>query len=62
MAKCERCGAKPDGCGHDYCAECGRNLCPACMAAGCCGHKPALSGVTADHGDEEDEEAKEEDA
>jgi hypothetical protein len=42
------------GCGQvsddvfDYCAECLRNLCPWHMAAGCCGHKPAKSGMPDD--------------
>jgi hypothetical protein len=53
---CERCGARPVGFGLlDYCAECGRDLCPACMAKGCCGHVPAWSGTEQDeelHGDD----------
>jgi uncharacterized protein CbrC (UPF0167 family) len=57
MNKCERCGARksPTGEGaHDYCAECGKNLCPACMAEGCCGQVPAESGMKADYGDDEE--------
>lgn len=58
--KCERCG----GVGHwtdkagrehvqdllDYCATCSKNLCEKCMAKGCCGKVPAVSGQ--DEGDE----------
>ncbi len=60
MRECERCGAKP---GYltgsknyelfDYCANCAKNLCPECMAKGCCGHVPAESGMLADNPDEE---------
>ena len=42
---CGRCGAGPAG--HelfDYCALCGTKLCDECMAAGCCGQVPAVSG------------------
>ena len=43
--KCERCGANPTGMQlHDYCAQCSRNLCDACMERGCCGEQPAISG------------------
>ncbi len=52
MNPCERCGRKPDPNSFDlfdYCARCCKNLCPACMAAGCCGHVPAESGMKADH-------------
>lgn len=58
MKKCEGCGALPpmgeDGVRHllDYCAECSRDLCEKCMAKGCCGHVPALSGTKADDTDE----------
>jgi len=46
---CEKCGAAPKGFDlFDYCAECSRNLCPDCMAKGCCGHVPALSGTEHD--------------
>jgi hypothetical protein len=46
---CERCGAPPDGeFGlHDFCANCSINLCPTCMAKGCCGDVPARSGLEA---------------
>jgi hypothetical protein len=46
---CERCGATALGefTLLDYCAECSRDLCPSCMAQGCCGHVPALSGEAA---------------
>lgn len=50
MKKCERCGAVPTNefALLDYCAHCSRDLCPACMAKGCCGHVPAESGEQAD--------------
>lgn len=51
MKKCERCGEQPDPNGwqlFDYCAKCGRDLCPACMARGCCGESPAESGTSED--------------
>lgn len=56
MGECERCGAKPSGEYelHDYCAKCSKNLCKKCMAEGCCGSKPAASGMAADD-DKEDE-------
>lgn len=50
MKKCERCGVAPEvefGL-LDYCAECSRDLCPACMAEGCCGNQPARSGSADD--------------
>ena len=43
--RCERCRRYAS----DYCALCSRNLCPACMVAGCCGEKPAKSGCEADY-------------
>lgn len=49
---CERCGRPYDFDRDDYCAACSRNLCPACMAAGCCGTTPARSGLDSDHGGE----------
>lgn len=48
--RCERCGAtspSPDAGPYelfDYCAVCSRDLCDRCMADGCCGNVPALSG------------------
>ena len=59
MWPCERCGALPSNPFglHDYCAECSKNLCDECMAEGCCGNKPALSGMKADCSEEEEEEA-----
>lgn len=51
---CEGCGARKPSPGaspyalFDYCAECGRDLCDACMAKGCCGHIPAKSGMECD--------------
>jgi hypothetical protein len=42
---CGRCGAGPAGYElFDYCALCGTKLCDECMAAGCCGQVPAVSG------------------
>jgi hypothetical protein len=42
--QCERCGAGPAGAElFDRCALCGQKLCDLCMAAGCCGHTPAVS-------------------
>jgi hypothetical protein len=47
---CERCKASPVGYAlFDYCATCSKNLCPKCMAAGCCGVAPATSGNDADN-------------
>jgi hypothetical protein len=34
--------------GWDYCAECGRTLCPEDMQRGCDGFVPAHSGLAAD--------------
>ena len=55
--KCERCGALPKGKWdiHDYCANCSKNLCPDCMNKGCCGKKPADSGMKEDHSDDDEE-------
>jgi len=42
---CSRCGAGPAGYElFDRCALCGTKLCDDCMAAGCCGQVPAVSG------------------
>lgn len=49
--KCERCKAETKK-GYelfDYCAKCSKNLCPECMAQGCCKTKPAESGRREDH-------------
>jgi hypothetical protein len=47
--RCERCQHDPGGRPTaDYCVVCGRNLCAACMAGGCCGHVPARSGMAED--------------
>jgi len=47
--QCERCGAGPSGAEmFDYCGLCGQTLCEECMAAGCCGQTPAVSGRTQD--------------
>ncbi len=54
--KCERCGARPDPKSYellDYCAKCSKDLCPACMAKGCCGNVPASSGNAADNGEDD---------
>jgi hypothetical protein len=49
--KCERCPAVSVAYQlFDYCAECAKNLCSGCMAAGCCGHAPAVSGMAIDYG------------
>lgn len=57
-AICERCGGHDGfietgafaGSLHeiDYCAKCGINLCSRCMAEGCCGEVPAVSGWAVD--------------
>jgi hypothetical protein len=45
--RCERCGARtptPKASPFalfDYCVSCGRDLCDACLAKGCCGKVPA---------------------
>jgi hypothetical protein len=59
---CERCGSKGEritsgpfaGDYHqlDYCAVCSKDLCPDCMAKGCCGNVPAKSGNADDYSDE----------
>jgi hypothetical protein len=42
--QCDRCGAGPAGAeAFERCALCGQRLCDECMAAGCCGHVPAVS-------------------
>lgn len=47
--KCERCPKTTQGFDlFDYCATCGRNLCPGCAEEGCCGVKPMASGQTDD--------------
>lgn len=57
---CERCGAskpRPDAGpfeGLDYCAECSRDLCDACMEKGCCKHVPARSGMDEDFSEDEE--------
>lgn len=58
MNTCERCGAKAAANSYelfDYCAYCSKNLCPACMANGCCGHVPADSGMDADNREDDDQ-------
>jgi hypothetical protein len=54
---CERCGVtKPaEVLGLDYCANCSKNLCEPCMARGCCGKRPAESGMKADSVDDGDD-------
>ena len=50
--KCEGCGRMASGYELlDYCAICSRDLCLKCMARGCCGHKPAQSGMGQDYGE-----------
>lgn len=52
---CERCTYKPVGFELlDYCAVCSKDLCVACMAQGCCGNVPALSGTEEEFGDGEE--------
>lgn len=52
---CERCGAKPTGMNLlDYCGICSSDLCPHCMAEGCCGNTPAISGTELDNQDDPD--------
>ena len=61
--KCERCGSRGErittgpfaGSYHslDYCAVCSKDLCPKCMAEGCCGNVPAKSGQAEDNADDE---------
>jgi hypothetical protein len=47
--QCERCGAGPAGADlFDQCGLCGLKLCDECMAAGCCGHVPPISGLKQD--------------
>ena len=51
--ECERCGKVARGFSlHDYCANCGKNLCADCITKGCCGKLPAESGMAADYEDE----------
>lgn len=60
--KRERCGGKGERIKSgpfagqyqplDYCAECSKDLCPDCMAKGCCGNVPAKSGNADDFGDD----------
>jgi hypothetical protein len=49
--QCEQCGAGPAGVElFDFCALCGKKLCDECMAGGCCGQVPAISGRERDAG------------
>lgn len=45
--RCQRRGSSMET-GWDYCAECGRTLCPEDMQRGCDGFVPAHSGLAAD--------------
>ena len=48
IGECERCQARiPAGSYElfDYCALCSKNLCDRCMEKGCCGKRPAESGM-----------------
>jgi hypothetical protein len=48
--KCERCHKESAGYAvHDYCRTCSKNLCDDCMAKGCCGAVPAVSGMERDY-------------
>ena len=50
--KCERCGVYPHGMELlDYCGVCSKDLCHRCMAEGCCGNVPAVSGEELDNED-----------
>lgn len=54
--KCERCQVSTKGYElHDYCKHCSKNLCDGCMKNGCCGRKPADSGMEEDHAESDDE-------
>jgi len=49
VMECQRCGAGPAGADlFDWCGLCGAKLCDECMAMGCCGQVPAISGRTQD--------------
>jgi hypothetical protein len=48
--KCDRCGLVTTEL-IDYCAICDDPLCEPCMADGCCGQKPAVSGTLRDYGE-----------
>jgi len=57
--KCERCdSAQKPVAGlydlYDYCPSCGKNLCASCMAKGCCGKVPAVSGMGDDDSEGDD--------
>jgi hypothetical protein len=55
MQTCDKCRAAEPESSYvlfDYCARCGKNLCPACMAKGCCGNVPAASGMEFDYEDD----------
>lgn len=59
---CERCGGKGEQiktgpfAGQypqlDYCSLCSKDLCQKCMADGCCGKVPAMSGTADDYSDD----------
>ena len=58
--QCQRCGKSTVGYAlHDYCFSCGKNLCEKCMAEGCCGAVPAVSGMHEDYGTDETAEKPE---
>jgi len=61
--ECERCHKTTSGYElHDYCAECGKNLCEDCMEKGCCGNVPASSGMQAAEEADAAEQLQEEEA
>jgi hypothetical protein len=43
--RCPKCGDLLVRVPPDYCGRCGEDRCPQCMEGGCCGRKPALSGI-----------------
>lgn len=60
--KCERCKVESKGYSlHDYCATCSKNLCDRCMANGCCGSKPARSGMDLDRDESAEHQREAED-
>lgn len=61
MSRCERCGFTDNPVSYalmDYCVDCGKNLCEECIAKGCCGAKPARSGMEEDSDDDDGSSAR----
>ena len=55
MHPCERCGKETDPDSYklwDYCVVCSKTLCDICMEKGCCGNKPAKSGMDEDYAED----------